>query len=359
MRIISLDKQVQTLLVGNAPVAVGVSGGKDSCAVAFAVSDHLDEIGHTGERILIHSDLGLVEWKDSLPTCERLAQRLGWELVVVRRAAGGMMERWEGRWQNNMERYRTLSCVKLILPWSTASMRFCTAELKRDVICRDLVTRFPGRTILSVSGIRRDESPKRKKAPVTKAQPKMTSAKWMTAGWDWHPILEWTKDEVFAYLAEKNFPVHEAYTKYGSSRVSCSFCILGSRADLRASVRCPDNQDIYRRMVDLEISSGYAFQDKQWLGDVAPELLSDERRYQLLEAKRIASAREEAEAAIPEHLLYVNGWPIAVPTTAEAALLAAVRQTVGKLYGWQLECLTAAKVRSRYKELMSLKESKA
>ena len=37
---------------------------------------HLDRIGHTGPRLLIHADLGSVEWRDSLPTCERLAARL-------------------------------------------------------------------------------------------------------------------------------------------------------------------------------------------------------------------------------------------------------------------------------------------
>src|SRR5690348_11013992 len=107
--------EIDVALSLNAPVAVGVSGGKDSCAVAIAVSEHLTAIGHTGPKILIHSDLGMVEWKDSLPTCERISKRIGWELVTVRRAAGGMMERWEQRWKNNVARYANLECVKLIL----------------------------------------------------------------------------------------------------------------------------------------------------------------------------------------------------------------------------------------------------
>jgi hypothetical protein len=51
----------------------------------LALIPYLDAIGHHGPRVLIHSDLGQVEWKDSLPTCERLAARLGLELIVVRR----------------------------------------------------------------------------------------------------------------------------------------------------------------------------------------------------------------------------------------------------------------------------------
>jgi 3'-phosphoadenosine 5'-phosphosulfate sulfotransferase (PAPS reductase)/FAD synthetase len=54
-------------------------------------------------------------------------------------------------------------------------MRFCTSELKTAIICRELVRRFPGQTILSVSGIRREESTKRKLAPIVKVQPKLTS----------------------------------------------------------------------------------------------------------------------------------------------------------------------------------------
>ena len=52
---------VDALLAAGAPVAIGVSGGKDSCAAALATIEHLDTIGHTGPRVLIHSDLGRVE----------------------------------------------------------------------------------------------------------------------------------------------------------------------------------------------------------------------------------------------------------------------------------------------------------
>lgn len=72
-------------------------------------------VGHRGPRILIHSDLGRLEWKASLPMCERLASRVGLDLIVVRRQAGDLMGRWLTRWENNVERYRNLECVRLIL----------------------------------------------------------------------------------------------------------------------------------------------------------------------------------------------------------------------------------------------------
>src|SRR5690348_13401502 len=110
---ITIPPEIQATLDKGAPLAVGVSGGKDSCAVAIALHEYLGD--YKGPKILIHSDLGVVEWKDSLPTCQRLAERIGWDLVVVRRNAGDIMERWEQRWKNNVARYEALECVKLIL----------------------------------------------------------------------------------------------------------------------------------------------------------------------------------------------------------------------------------------------------
>lgn len=83
---IAIVPTIAELIAGGAPVAIGVSGGKDSQAAALATFEHLDRVGHTGPRILIHSGLGIVEWNASLPVCERLADHPGCELVgVVRR----------------------------------------------------------------------------------------------------------------------------------------------------------------------------------------------------------------------------------------------------------------------------------
>ncbi len=355
-RLISVTPEVTADLHSGAAVGIGVSGGKDSCALAFALADYLDSIGHRGPRVLIHSDLGRIEWKDSLPTCQRLADRLGLELIVVRRAAGDMIDRWETRWRNNVERYRTLECVKLILPWSTASMRFCTSELKTAIICRELVRRFPGRPILSAVGIRRQESHGRRNKPVASKQPLLINPTHGTTGLNWNAIIEWSTDEVYEYLAERGFPLHEAYTTYGSSRVSCSFCILGSQPDILASTHCADNHDNYRALVDLEIRSTFSFQSDTWLADAAPHLLSLDTCNRVTHAKKRAFAREQAEAVIPIHLLYEKGWPTCVPTPREAALLCDVRRSVADAVGLPdpMYSTPAALIR-RYQLLMAEK----
>ncbi|MFP3637473.1 phosphoadenosine phosphosulfate reductase family protein [Paraburkholderia sp. SIMBA_054] len=353
---VALTPEVQAMLESDAVVAIGVSGGKDSDACAIAVSRHLDEIGHKGPRLLVHSDLGRIEWKDSLPSCERLARRLGWELLVVRRQAGDMLARWEGRWRNNVARYEDLSCVKIILPWSTPSMRFCTSELKTAVIASALKKRFPQGNILNVTGIRRQESSNRSRMPVS--APHVALTRKAGSGLTWNAIIEWPVEDVVYAIHDAGLELHEAYTRYGASRVSCAFCIMSSEADLIASALCEDNHEPYVRMVELEAKSTFAFQGARWLADVAPHLLSRALREQVEHAKAVAVQRQAIEAEIPLHLLYEKGWPIVLPSREEAALLASVRQRISTLLGFDAEHLDAQSVHARYAALIAIKDAK-
>lgn len=355
---VETNAEVDALIAAGAPVAIGVSGGKDSCVAALATMERLDRVGHAGPRILIHSDLGRVEWKDSLPTCERLAARLGIELVVVRRAAGDMMDRWKVRWENSKRRYADLSCVRVILPWSTPAMRFCTSELKSAPIAAALVRRFPGQVIVSASGVRRDESDGRSSAPTCKVNPRLTSRRAATRGVDWNPIAAWLEADVYAFLAARGFALHEGYARYGMTRISCVNCIMSSVDDLRASSTCADNHSVTVEQVELEAASTFAFQGSRWLGDVRPEILGEDLRARLADAKERARRRVEVEARIPEHLLYAKGWPTVMPTREEAELLAAVRREVAALLGLSVRCTSADDVLARYAELMATKAAK-
>jgi len=356
---VETNAEIDRQIAAGAPVAIGVSGGKDSCAAAIATVDHLDRVGHAGPRILIHSDLGRVEWVDSLPTCERLAARLGLALVVVRRSAGDMMDRWLARWENSKRRYAELSCVRVILPWSTPAMRFCTSELKSAVIAAELVRRFPGQAIVSASGVRRDESRDRSDAPTCRVNPRLTRKRAKTSGVDWNPIAGWLEADIYAFLAARGFALHEGYTRYGMSRISCVNCIMASHDDLAASQSCADNQPVTREMVELEVASSFAFQGgDQWLGDVRPEILGEDLRARLIEAKQRARRRVEIEARIPRHLLYEKGWPTTMPTRAEAEILAAVRRDIAALLGFAVRYTDADGVLARFAELLAAKASK-
>ncbi len=131
---ISTAPEVDRLIDPNAPIVICVSGGKDSQLVAEQAVSCARNRNHAGDLVLCYSDLGRVVWSDAHLQCEQLAERLGVRLQIVGRKAGGLMERWTKRWQDNLTRYKELSCVKLILPWSTPAMRFCTSELKTAII---------------------------------------------------------------------------------------------------------------------------------------------------------------------------------------------------------------------------------
>ncbi|MBN8933934.1 MAG: hypothetical protein J0G97_19485 [Rhizobium pusense] len=333
---ISIVPPIVDLLKQGAAVAIGVSGGKDSQAAAMATFEYLDRIGHFGPRLLIHADLGSVEWADSLPTCEHLADRLGAELVVVRRKQGGLMDRWESRWRSNVARYENLSTVTLVPCWSTPVLRFCTSELKTSKIHAELKRRFSGLPIISVTGVRREESPQRARAE----------------------ILDWSEGEVFSSLDFWGIEPHPAYRQFGLSRVSCRFCIMSSLPDLVAATAQPETHDLYRHMVGLECRSTFAFQSSRWLGDIAPHLLETRTRDRLAMAKDKADRRREAERRLTKPMLYVKGWPIRMLSDGEADLLAEVRSEVSTMVGIRARYLDRSSIHARYAELLDMRDSR-
>jgi 3'-phosphoadenosine 5'-phosphosulfate sulfotransferase (PAPS reductase)/FAD synthetase len=232
-------------------------------------------------------------------------------------------------------------------------MRFCTSELKVSVICQALAKRFPGRAIVSAAGIRREESTERSKAPISKEEPNLARTRLATSGVTWNPLLDWTESDVRALCAAREFDLHEGYTKFGMSRISCAYCIMSNEADLAASASCPDNADVYREMVDLEITSTFAFQGSRWLGDVAPHLLTEEQRAGLARAKEIAALRLKIEDQIPDHLLYEKGWPRVMPTAAEAEQLCHARREIAELLKIEVSCTEAPELLARYADLMA------
>src|SRR3546814_3503693 len=70
---------------------------------------------------------------------------------------------------------------------------------------------------------------------------------------------------------------------------------MSSLGDLRASASNPAHADLFRRMVDLEALSSFAFQGNRWLADIAPHLLSERQASAIAAAKRIATARRSEE----------------------------------------------------------------
>jgi 3'-phosphoadenosine 5'-phosphosulfate sulfotransferase (PAPS reductase)/FAD synthetase len=360
-REVATDEAVMKAIADQAVIVINLSGGKDSTVAGHSVMALLDAHGHPREkRIAIHADLGRAEWRSTASVVEAVSSKLGLELLVVRRGAGDMVARWEVRFSNALARYAALETYNLIGPWSQANKRFCTAELKAQVIGPELARRYRGQQVVQVIGIRREESTGRSKTPISAPDTRFAKPgnKHGTSMMMWNPLIHWPVDDVFACHQENELPLHEAYTEYGSSRLSCAFCVLASIRDLRAAASAAGNVELYLHLVGMEASSTFSFQPERWLGDVAPALLSPGLAADLERAKVDAARRREIEAAMPEGLRYVKGWPVRVPTWEEAAAIVTARSEILRRHGQEDRYSSPRLVVDRFEELLALKAGK-
>ena len=328
---IAMPHPVMIALKAGAWAVFNLSGGKDSSAALFTGMRELDAIAHPIERRLaIHADLGRAEWDQTPTMVERIAAMAQVELMVVRRKAGDLFDRWEQRFTNGLARYQKLETYNLIGPWSSASLRFCTSEAKAQVIGPALAKQLVGETIVQILGIRRDESTARSHIPEWKPDPRFAKPnnRAGTRMMLWHPLTHWTTPQVFAAHEALGIPLHEAYTQYGSSRLSCRYCILQSQADAAASASAPNNTQALLHLVDLEARSTFSFQPDRWLADTGAHLLPEPLKNDIERAKIRCAERRHLENGLPRDLRFTKGWPPRIPTREEARLITQARATI-------------------------------
>jgi 3'-phosphoadenosine 5'-phosphosulfate sulfotransferase (PAPS reductase)/FAD synthetase len=355
---LAIDERVSAAIAAGAPVAFSLSGGKDSVSIAHATAKHLDQLGHPRDRrISIHADLGRIEWRSTPATVQRAAAAIGTPLVVVRRKAGDLVDRWERRFELGLERYEQLLTYHLTGPWSSATNRFCTAELKTQVILPHLLRIFAGQQILSVVGIRREESVRRRLAPVSKAEGKPYVRANGGSILTWHPGVEVREDEVYTYISRQSLPLAEAYP-LGSTRFGCAFCVLASENDIGVAARAPGNRGVLHHLVAMEAGSSFSFQQNRWLGDVAPELLPRSLLDALVRGKAAASERRALEHRLPANLKYVKGWPQRIPSLGEASVILSTRTAILSMHGRRSPYDTPVRVRERIAELHDVERAK-
>lgn len=328
---IAIDEQIATALSDQPIIVYSLSGGKDSSAAAMATNAFLDTIGHPPQdRYAIHADLGLIEWPSTSPFVASVANRLGTPLSVVRNSTQGLLPRWRQRFENAKRRYRDLESYALIGPWSSSSLRFCTSETKVAPIGSSLAKAHRGRTIISVVGIRREESHSRAQAPISRTDTRFAGPRNRhgTQMLTWHPIIEWDTADVFDHHAANDFPLHEAYTTYGLSRLSCAYCIMASAQDITRSIASGQNDASLREVIDLEIASTFSFQPGKWLSDFASQKLTTAEGARLSIAKQRAGERRALEAGMPSDLRFTRGWPPRIPDHSEATVIAEARAII-------------------------------
>ena len=228
--------QCRETIRAGALVAVSHSGGKDSQCMTILLS----RLVPRDQLLFVHAPLGEVEWPGTIEHIERTIPP-GAPLILAPVASGKtLLERVEARGR-----------------WPSAGVRWCTSDFKRTPIERELRRhlkahpRFGGR-IVSVMEMRAAESPARAKRAAWNRNERNSRAgrQWF----DWLPIHGLSTAEVFGVIADAGQTPHWAYAS-GMSRLSCSFCILASRADLRRAAEL--RPGLYSDYVALERRIGH------------------------------------------------------------------------------------------------------
>ncbi len=213
---------------------VSVSGGKDSTATALlAIKQKVENLifvfADTGNEAQITYDY--IEYLD-----KKFRKLCGTGITKLK---ADFRERLESR---NLEedidgfpiaaKYTgipILDLAQLYGKFPTARMRFCTGELKRDVI-RQFFAKWlkSGYVVIDWQGIRSEESPAR--AKLLKYSLTDTYANGGTL-WRYLPILNWKAQDCFDMLRRNHVKPNPLYAK-GFSRVGCFPCINWKKEEI-------------------------------------------------------------------------------------------------------------------------------
>ena len=233
---ILVPPRCREMIRAGALVAINTSGGKDSQAMTILLS----RIVPRDQIVAVHAPLGEVEWPGTIEHIEATLPA-GVPLVMAPVSSGkSLLDHVEERGM-----------------FPGARQRWCTAALKRGPIERELRRylkahpRFGGR-LVNAMGMRAEESPARARKAPWRRNDRMSVAG--REVFDWLPVFDLSTDDVFRVIRTAGQSPHWAYAA-GMSRLSCSFCILASRADLRRAAEL--RPALYRTYVELERRIGH------------------------------------------------------------------------------------------------------
>lgn len=236
------EQQIRDLIEKRALFAVSHSGGKDSQAMMI----RLLAIVPREQIVVVHACLGEVEWKGALELAQQQAADAGVPFIVAR-AVKTFFEMVEHRYK--VRPGPNSPC------WPSAVNRQCTSDLKRGPIEREVrryATAHGFTTVVSCSGIRAQESAARAKQVAFRRNERNTIAgrDWF----DWMPIHCLQLADVWATIAGAGQVPHWAYAA-GNDRLSCVFCIMASKKDLRNGAK--HRPELLAKYVEIEQRTGY------------------------------------------------------------------------------------------------------
>jgi DNA sulfur modification protein DndC len=205
-------------------IYVNHSGGKDSQAMLI----RLIAQGFKGKIVIVHADLGDMEWEPMHNWLEKVC--FGLEIHVVK-AERDFFEL--ARHHNRIP---------------GGQKRWCSGKLKAAPINKFIKEHMVANgytTALSAIGIRRTEGGPRKNADEYEYVTQSISK--------WHPVLEMTDAEVFQMIKEAGQVPHWVYSK-GLSRLSCAVCVYGRVGEHKIAREL--KPELFQKLVELERELG-------------------------------------------------------------------------------------------------------
>src|SRR5579885_256991 len=222
-------------------IVINSSAGKDSQAMLDFMAAEVKRLGLAPERVVVvHADLGRVEWQGTRELAEEQAKHYGFRFEVVKYSRRDLLEQ-----------------VRLRRRWPSSTARYCTSDHKRGPI-RTLFTKLiresgPG-IIVNCLGLRADESPARAKRPAFVFDEQASNGKRKV--YNYLPIHSWSKGQVWERIRASGVRHHPAYD-LGMPRLSCCFCIFSPRAALLVAGK--HNPELLNQYVEVEKEIGHKF----------------------------------------------------------------------------------------------------
>lgn len=285
-------------------VVISVSAGKDSQAMLIRVVEQADAEGYPrANLVVVHADMGRVEWPGTIEAARDHAAAFGLRFEVVAREQGDLLDHVRDRrdrldatarelWakaeqlradgqHEQAEQVAAAGQRKWDAPaWpGPGNARWCTSDHKTAQI-QKLITRLarewraehpeedrPFR-VLQAMGMRAEESADRAAAPPVRRNPRSNGRKEIT---DWRPIHEWLVGQVWDTIHASGILHHYAYD-LGAERVGCVLCFYKPRAELAAAVL--HNPELAQQYLDTEQYARSTFKN----GLSIAEVITDAKR---------------------------------------------------------------------------------
>jgi 3'-phosphoadenosine 5'-phosphosulfate sulfotransferase (PAPS reductase)/FAD synthetase len=239
-------------------ILVNSSAGKDSQAMLDYLVELADAAGVRARLVVVHCDLGRVEWPGTPALAAEHAAHYGLRFEVVSNPKDLVVRIRERRM------------------WPDSQNRYCTSEQKtgqvKKVMTRLVAERIGvrGRTerpvrILNCLGLRASESPARAKKPAFGPDDATNGRRHVDR---WLPIHAWSEADVWARVRAAGTRPHPAYA-LGMPRLSCCFCVLSSKRALMLAAR--HNPELAAEYVQLEAEIGHRFRLDFTIADIVAE----------------------------------------------------------------------------------------